>query len=112
MNNRAKELIAALQHICTRIELLKADVARHSANVEKAQNRQMFEPRLLAAIESTALAVANEIERFNVLVREYQDVPGIRDGQINGVGTLLMTFEDVCAQLIAELRGPRISVAA
>ena len=112
MEHRINQLRTRLAAIATRIEMLKSDVSRHRSNGEMALLRRTVQPTALMGAEATASAIAAEIEGFYALVAANADLPGVRDGQFNGIGTLLDGMARDCARAVAAMQSVRNSVAA
>lgn len=105
---RTALVVAQVRNIATSIERWKADISQHRADADHAMRIGSFNELALVRAERTLKAVQQQIEDFYAMVNENGEIPGVRDGQISGVGTALIRLSYDCATAVADLRSVRI----
>jgi hypothetical protein len=105
---RTALLIAQVRTIARQIDKWRKDVSQHGADADHAQRIGHFNELALVRAERTLKAIEQQVEEFYALVAENADLPGVRDGQISGIGTALIRLAYDCGTAVGDLRAVRV----
>lgn len=112
MQNRTTELKSQLALLADRLAGWQTDVQLLRAEADTALSSRIGQPRTARAVQTIAAAVAEDMDRFYFLARSCADLPGVRDGQFNGLGIALERLSETCGRILVDLETLGEAVAA